>query len=69
LAVADFDLDGQNGVTMRDLSLAAADVFSGRYRARSDYDFDGDDDLTDLSLLARAVFTGGSTTSGTPCVP
>ena len=67
--VSTFDLDGRNGVDSNDLSIAFGDINSGAYRPRSDYDADGDVDPLDLSVLARASFAGGSTTSGTPCTP
>ena len=67
--VSVFDLDGRNGVDAMDLCIFAADLFSGQYRQRCDYDADGDVDGIDLSLLARALFGGGSSTSGKACMP
>lgn len=64
LRVSAYDLDGINGVNAIDLSLFAADLFSGPYRPRSDYDFDGDVDSIDLGRFARALFGGGSSSSG-----
>jgi hypothetical protein len=65
--VSAFDLDGVNGVTALDLSIAAGDLYSGQYRARADYNADGRLDGLDLCQLARVFFREGSTASGTPC--
>ncbi|HET9328354.1 MAG TPA: hypothetical protein VFQ05_16430 [Candidatus Eisenbacteria bacterium] len=67
LSVSADDLNGSNGVNLMDVSMAVADVHSGHYRARSDYDFDGQLDLIDISVLLRAVYAGGSTVSGLGC--
>jgi hypothetical protein len=62
--VSAFDLDGVNGVNCRDASVLAGDLFSGQYRGRSDFNSDGKVDALDLGLFARAMFGGGSTSSG-----
>ena len=67
--VSTFDLDGRNGLNALDLSVAFGDINSGEYRPRSDYDADNDVDSLDLSVLAAAMFAGGSVTSGTACTP
>jgi hypothetical protein len=59
-----FDLDGVNGVNARDLSIAAADFYSGVYHARCDYDGDGAVTALDLCRMARVFYAGGSITSG-----
>jgi hypothetical protein len=70
LVVSAFDLDGMNGVSAADGSILAADLFSGQYRARSDFDGDGDVDALDLGFFARALFGGGSPASGSVvCAP
>ena len=67
--VSVFDLDGVNGVNSLDLTILAADLFSGQYRQRSDHDFDGDVDPMDLCVFARVLFGGGSVSSGVACQP
>lgn len=67
--VSTFDLDGRNGVDAMDLSLFAGDLYSGQYRPRSDYDFDGRLDAIDLGLFARTLSGGGSVASGSACAP
>ena len=52
--------DGAGGVNGLDISIAAGDLFSHQYRARSDFDFDGDVDGIDLGILYRAMLSGGS---------
>jgi hypothetical protein len=64
LAVSTYDQDGVNGVNAFDLSIAYSDTVSGEYRARSDFDFDGDVDGLDIGRLYRAVLAGGSVSSG-----
>ena len=64
LSVSTFDLDGLGGVNGLDISIAAGDLFSHQYRARSDFDFDGDVDGIDLGILYRAMLSGGSSASG-----
>ena len=70
LTVSAFDLDGAGGVNGLDISIAAGDLFSHQYRARSDFDFDGDVDGIDLGILYRAMLSGGSSASGAvACTP
>jgi len=64
LAVSDYDLDGMNGVTVSDLSIAYRDGLSGQYRARSDFDFNGEVNALDLGRLYRVMLASGSVTSG-----
>lgn len=54
--VAAFDLNGQNGITLADLSPWSSDFFSGLYASRSDYDGSSKLTLLDLSLWAQAYF-------------
>lgn len=67
LIASSYDLNAAGGVNGLDLSIAAGDVFSGQYRGRSDFDFDGDLDMIDVSQMARAMFAGGSATSAVTC--
>jgi hypothetical protein len=58
-----FDLDGVNGVNALDVSRCFADVTTGTYFVRSDYDGDGDVDALDVSTSAGVAFGGGSTSA------
>jgi hypothetical protein len=64
LGASTFDLDGSGGVNALDLSIVFSDMHSGHYQARSDFDFDGDVDVIDLSRLYQVMARGGSTESG-----
>jgi hypothetical protein len=65
--VSALDLDGRNGADPIDLSIAYADIVSGQYRPRVDYDADGDSDALDLCFLYKAILARGSTSSGAVC--
>jgi hypothetical protein len=55
-----FDQNGVNGVDSIDLGLWGADLYSGTYHARSNYDADGDLDSIDLGIFGDVLFGGGS---------
>lgn len=58
------DQDNVNGVNVTDLGRFVADFFDATpYQQRSDYDGDGDNDVTDLSFLVGAIFAAGSPNS------
>ncbi len=69
IPVAAYDLDGQNGVGIADLSIWARDYFSNEYYGRSDYDGDGVLGIGDLSLWTAALYAGGSSSSAASSCP
>lgn len=66
--VAVLERDGFAGLTLADLSLWAADWFSGMELERADLDGSGWVSVADLSVWARAYFDGDNTYAiGTVC--
>ncbi len=63
IAVARFDADGANGIGPPDIACWLADSFAPDYLARSDFDFSGTTNVSDLSILLRASLAGGSQSS------
>lgn len=64
-----YDLNGQDGVTLTDLSLWSADYFSSTNPDRANYDQIGGVDLLDLSIWGGAYFGGGSNVSSATYCP
>ncbi len=65
-----YDQDGQGGLGPNDVSVLIADLFSGTYFGRSDYDCSQTLGSNDLSLWLTRFFAGGSTTSAPAvCAP
>lgn len=69
LNVGLYDLNGQDGVTLADLSLWSADYFSSTNPDRANYDQIGGVDLLDLSVWGGAYFGGGSNVSSATYCP
>jgi len=68
LNVGSYDLNGQDGVTLADLSLWSADYF-GAGPDRANYDQIGGVDLLDLSVWGAVYFGGKSNLSATSYCP
>jgi hypothetical protein len=64
-----YDLNGQDGVTLADLSLWSADYFSAANPDRANYDQVGGVDLLDLSVWGGTYFAGGSNVSSAAYCP
>jgi hypothetical protein len=67
--VGSYDLNGQDGVTLADLSLWSADYFSATDPDRANYDNIGGVDLLDLSTWGGTYFGGGSNVSSAAYCP
>ena len=69
ISVGSYDLNGQDGVTLADLSLWSADYFGAANPDRANYDQIGGVDLLDLSTWGASYFGGGSNVSSTTYCP
>ena len=67
IPVAILDLDGKGGIGINDLSLLLADLGTGEFIGRDDYDFSGTIGVNDLSVWIEAFGTGNSSESAVLC--